>query len=132
MPPMSKIYDNIQVNYNKRGNGGFIEFPDFDFVVEFRRWYGKVLVHSNSEYQYDGYCGNRDYNPDNEVSLPLNPEIYGSTTHVYSEKVCQGKKVGWLPFAECKMVQRKRRDSNEARATAKFLNGSFSSRLSPF
>ena len=118
MPPMSAIYSSIRVNYNKKGSSGFMEFPEYELYVEFRPWYGKVLVHSNSDYDYNGYCGTQDYDADNELTVPLNPAIYGSTAHVYSAKVCQGEKPTGLPFRVCGELDgnfgRKRRDSDES------------------
>ena len=60
-----------------------------------------------------GYCGNNDGDETNELVLPLDTNIYGSTEHVYEKFQCNGRAIRGLPFFQCPMVQRRRRSANE-------------------
>ena len=74
--PSSKYgTSNIWIKYSS----GRLEFPDFGLVLEFRSWYGKILIKSNHDYDLQGYCGNQDYDPTNELVIPLSENLYGST-----------------------------------------------------
>ena len=96
----------IKINYSS----GRLEIPAFGIVLEFRSWYGKILIKSGHNYDLQGYCGNQDYDPTNELVIPLSENLYGSTVNVYSANSCNGKKVNGLPFFTCPKVTRSRRE----------------------
>ena len=76
--PQSRI-NEIEVRFSSKNNLGIIEVPDYNLVLRFRSWYAEILIKRNHQYDIQGYCGNLDFDPTNELILPLSPEIYGST-----------------------------------------------------
>ena len=112
----TKIIEGQNVTYHSRGwYGGLLEFPNFGILLKVASRQGSIYRLPGDPNEINGYCGNNDGNEENELIIPLNPQIYGSLEHVYSEKQCKGKTVGWLPFAECPMVARRKRDIRDRR-----------------
>ena len=89
-----------KVQYTPSGKG-LLFFPDYDLHLTFAHGYGKILVKTTSPYTYKGYCGTRNYNKYDELTIPLSQSIYGSTEHVYSTVNCQGRQPRGLPFFTC-------------------------------
>ena len=106
----TKIIEGQNVTYQSKGWYGLLEFSNFGIVLKIASRHGTIYRLPGDPKEINGYCGNNDGNEENELIIPLDPQIYGSLEHVYSEKQCKGKTVGWLPFAECPMVARRKRD----------------------
>ena len=74
----------IRVNHEIRNWRGFLEFPTLGLILQFRRWEGYIYIISSDNNVVSGYCGTKDGDEENELSVPLDPAVYGSLEHVYS------------------------------------------------
>ena len=83
--------DGLRVNHEKTWQG-FLEFPTLGLILQFKTNFGQANIYiiSTDTNVGSGYCGTKDGDEENELSIPLDPAVYGSLEHVYSAKQCEG------------------------------------------
>ena len=92
---MTNLYNNIGINCKKFEDVRFIEFPEYGLVIEFRPANTYVMLQTNGGYEYKGFCGTPDNDSENEISLPLDPVVYGSTALTKEPNHCKtGEELG--------------------------------------
>ena len=77
------------MNYDKTWQG-FLEFPTLGLILQFQFGQANIYIISTDTNVGSGYCETKDGDEKNELSIPLDPAVYGSLEHVYSKKQCAG------------------------------------------